>query len=105
MAKSKAKFLDLKVDCAVDMVDAASQGRNMSNEVEASVDVIQPSGLVTEKFTRPGDGVTMNRTYSKYGKYIIQDGTGCKFIEAVDPEFLGFTYTESNETIPNTIRR
>ena len=100
MSKKEPKFLDLKVDCAVDVVDATSLPKDVSKSVAASVELTKPSGIVTEKFPRVGDGVTMIRTYSKNGKYIIQDGTGVKYIEAVDPEFCGRTYTESDEDVP-----
>lgn len=44
-------------------------------------------------------GRNLVRSYSDVGKYIIQDETGDKYEEAVDPEDVHRTYTESNEYI------
>lgn len=43
---------------------------------------------------------TLIKTYSDQNFYIIQSGTGIKYISAVDPVSMGRTYTESNELIP-----
>ena len=40
------------------------------------------------------------RTYSDAGLMIIQDGTGDMYAEAVDPDYMGRTYTESDVPIP-----
>ena len=52
--------------------------------------------------TRP-DGVRLVRTYSDSGFRIVQDGTGTVYDEAVDPENMGRTYTESSEQIQDEV--
>ena len=41
------------------------------------------------------DGTVLVRTYSDSNHYIIQDGTGTEYSEAIDPENMNRTYTES----------
>ena len=41
------------------------------------------------------DGTVLVRTYSDINHYIIQDGTGIEYSEAIDPENMNRTYTES----------
>ena len=41
------------------------------------------------------DGTVLVRTYSDSSHYIIQDGTGIEYSEAIDPENMNRTYTES----------
>ena len=41
------------------------------------------------------DGTVLVRTYSDNNHYIIQDGTGIEYSEAIDPENMNRTYTES----------
>ena len=41
------------------------------------------------------DGTILIRTYSDSNHYIIQDGTGIEYSEAIDPEHMNRTYTES----------
>ena len=41
------------------------------------------------------DGTVFVRTYSDSNHYIIQDGTGIEYSEAIDPENMNRTYTES----------
>ena len=41
------------------------------------------------------DGTVLVRTYSDSNHYIIQDGTGIEYSEAIDPENMNRTYTES----------
>ena len=41
------------------------------------------------------DGIVLIRTYSDSNHYIIQDGTGIEYSEAIDPEHMNRTYTES----------
>ena len=41
------------------------------------------------------DGTVLVRTYSDSNHYIIQDGTGIEYSEAIDPENMSRTYTES----------
>ena len=45
------------------------------------------------------DGTVLVRTYSDSNHYIIQDGTGIEYSEAIDPENMNRTYIESERTI------
>ena len=45
------------------------------------------------------DGTVLIRTYSDSNHYIIQDGTGIEYPEAIDPEQMNRTYTESEKII------
>ena len=45
------------------------------------------------------DGTVLIRTYSDSNHYIIQDGTGIEYSEAIDPENMNRTYTESEKII------
>lgn len=45
------------------------------------------------------DGKRLIRTYSDSGFRIVQDGTGAVYDDAVDPEDMNRTYTESDERI------
>ena len=45
------------------------------------------------------DGTVLIRTYSDSNHYIIQDGTGIEYSEAIDPENMNRTYTESEKVI------
>ena len=45
------------------------------------------------------DGTVLVRTYSDSNHYIIQDGTGIEYSEAIDLENMNRTYTESERTI------
>ena len=45
------------------------------------------------------DGTVLVRTYSDSNHYIIQDGTGIEYSEAIDPEQMNRTYTEREKTI------
>lgn len=56
--------------------------------------------IVTEFYREREDGVVLNRTYSDIHNYIISDETRAKYEEAIDPEYLHRTYTESDEPIP-----
>ena len=55
--------------------------------------------IATEIYGTMPDGTALIRTYSDSGHYIIQDGTGIEYTEAVDPEKMGRTYTESDKVI------
>ena len=55
--------------------------------------------IVTEIYNTMPDGTVLVRTYSDSGHYIIQDETGIEYSEAVDPEKMGRTYTESERII------
>ena len=56
--------------------------------------------IQTEFYATLEDGTVLVRTYSDAGMYIIQDGTGMEYSEAVDPEKMNRTYTESERKIP-----
>ena len=45
------------------------------------------------------DGTILIRTYSDSNHYIIHDGTGIEYSEAIDPENMNRTYTESEKII------
>lgn len=55
--------------------------------------------IQTEIYNTMPDGTVLVRTYSDSGHYIIQDETGIEYSEAVDPEKMGRTYTESERVI------
>lgn len=57
--------------------------------------------IQTEFYATLEDGTVLVRTYSDAGMYIIQDGTGMEYSEAVDPEKMNRTYTESDRKIPD----
>ena len=48
-----------------------------------------------EYYKTLSDGTVLIRTYSDKNYYIIQDGTGIEYSEAIDPENMNRTYTES----------
>ena len=52
-----------------------------------------------EYYKTLGDGTVLVRTYSDSNHYIIQDGTGIEYSEAIDPENMNRTYTESEKII------
>lgn len=45
------------------------------------------------------DGTVLIRTYSDKNRYIIQDSTGIEYAEAIDPEHMNRTYTESERSL------
>lgn len=53
--------------------------------------------IITERVEGSADLV---RTYSDAGMMIVQDGTGDMYAEAIDPDYMNRTYTESNVPIP-----
>ena len=55
--------------------------------------------IIIEYFMTRKDGVVLNRTYSNEGFYILQNETGIKYSEAVDPAELNRQYTETDELI------
>ena len=55
--------------------------------------------ITTERYKTLTDGTILVRTYSDTGHYIIQNGTGIEYSEAIDPENMGRTYTESERLI------
>lgn len=56
--------------------------------------------LITEIYETREDGVVLEINYSDNGKYIIQLGTGVKYIEAIDPKNMNRKYIESTEDYP-----
>ena len=54
--------------------------------------------IITERVENSTDLI---RTYSDIGMMIIQDETGDMYTEAIDPDYMGRTYTESNIPIEN----
>lgn len=52
--------------------------------------------IQTEYYTTRPDGVVLVRTYSDAGMMIEQDGTGALYVEAIDPEDMHRTYTETD---------
>ena len=59
--------------------------------------------IIQTKFQLEEDGWVLVRTYSSRGMKIIQDGTGEIYNEAIDPEFTGRTYTETDILIDDDI--
>lgn len=55
--------------------------------------------IVTEYYRTRKDGVVLVRTYSDNGK-MIQNADGVMYTEAIDPEEMGRTYTETEVDIP-----
>lgn len=53
--------------------------------------------IVTEFYRTREDGVRLVKTYSNINHYIERDGV--IYGEAIDPEDLGRTYTETEELI------
>lgn len=45
------------------------------------------------------EGMTLIRTWDDAGNYIRQDETGNLYAEAVDPDFMNRTYTETDVPI------
>lgn len=56
--------------------------------------------IVTEDYKIRADGVKLIRTYSDEGRYIIQNETGITYTEAIDVETANYTYSESDEMLP-----
>ena len=56
--------------------------------------------IVREEYKTRADGVKLFRTYSDEGKFIIQNETGIVYEEAIDVENAPYTYTESEEELP-----
>lgn len=55
--------------------------------------------LVREFYTTRNDGVSLFRTYSDIGNYIVQNETNTMYTEAIDVEDAPYTYTETDEPI------
>ena len=56
-----------------------------------------------EYYKTLGDGTVLIRTYSNKNHYIIQDGTGIEYLEAIDPERMNRTYTESERALEDVV--
>lgn len=56
--------------------------------------------LRTELFVTKEDGTNLYRTFSDQGFFILQNETGILYEEAVEEENRGFTYTETDQLIP-----
>ena len=52
--------------------------------------------VITEYYRTREDGVVLVKTYSNKNFMISQDGTGKLYEEAIDPEVMGRTYTETD---------
>ena len=59
--------------------------------------------IIQTKFQLEEDGWVLVRTYSSRGMKIMQDGTGEIYNEAIDPEFTGRTYTETDIPIDDDV--
>lgn len=55
--------------------------------------------IVREYYRTREDGVSLFKTYSDSGYYILQNETGHKYAEAIDVEFKSYTYSETSELI------
>ena len=59
--------------------------------------------IIKEEFKTRADGVKLFRIYSDEGKLLIQNETGIKYVEAIDVESAPYTYTESDEDVPQEL--
>lgn len=59
--------------------------------------------IIKEEYTTRADGVKLFRNYSDEGKLLIQNETGIKYAEAIDVENAPYTYTESDEDVPQEL--
>ena len=59
--------------------------------------------VIKEEYKTRADGVKLHRTYSDEGKLLIQNETGIKYAEAIDVENAPYTYTESDEDVPQEL--
>ena len=57
--------------------------------------------IVTEFYKEREDGVILDITYSDSGYYIIQNETGIKYAEAIDPMGTDRVHTETEEVLPD----
>ena len=55
--------------------------------------------IIREFYMTRTDGVNLYKTYSDKGVYIIKQGTGEKYDEAIDVENTNYTYEETEEII------
>ena len=56
-----------------------------------------------EYYKTLSDGTVLIRTYSDKSHYIVQDGTGIEYLEAVDPEHMNRTYMESERALKDVV--
>ena len=56
--------------------------------------------IVQTKFKLSPDGWTLVRTFSDRGMMVRQEDSGEMYAEAIDPEFAGRAYTETDIPIP-----
>ena len=56
-----------------------------------------------EYYKTLSDGIVLIRTYSDNNHYIIQDGTGIEYLEAIDPEHMSRIYTESERSLEDVV--
>lgn len=59
--------------------------------------------VIKEEYKTRADGVKLFRNYSDEGKLLIQNETGIKYAEAIDVENAPYTYTESDEDVPQEL--
>lgn len=57
--------------------------------------------IVTEEYMTRSDGIVLMRTYSDRKKMILQVETGHTYSEAIDVSPVRYTYTETEEAIPD----
>jgi hypothetical protein len=55
--------------------------------------------VVKEFYEKREDGVSLYRTYSDKGFYVLQNETGIEYAEAIDVEDAPFTYSETNHKL------
>ena len=55
--------------------------------------------IIKEFYLTRDDGISLYKTYSDNGYYILQNETGTKYSEAIDVETSTYTYTETDEYI------
>lgn len=56
--------------------------------------------IQTEIYDTWEDGTNLIKTYSDQGVMIEQVGTGVRYAEAIDPDFMNREYIETGEVIP-----
>jgi len=59
--------------------------------------------IIQNRFKQEEDGWVLVRTYSDRNKMIMQDETGELYAEAVDPDFMNKTYTETEIDIEDNM--
>lgn len=58
-------------------------------------------GVIRTFLRTRADGVNLYKTESDAGYYILQNETGVKYSSATDVEGAEYTYTETDELIPD----